>query len=63
MRWWMAVTAAGGVAIAIGLVRLVEREERQSEREHEAWIRRQRQLELEGRRLHEAWRAHQPDWR
>jgi hypothetical protein len=64
MRWWMAVAAAGGVAMAIGLVRLVEREERRSEHEHEAWTRRQRQLELDGRRLHEAWRAHQPgDWR
>jgi hypothetical protein len=59
----MTVAAAGGVGIATWLYRRVEWEERRSEREHEAWIRRQRQLELDGRRLHEAWRSHQPgDW-
>jgi hypothetical protein len=58
MRWWMVVAATGGLAIAIGLARLMEREARQSEREQEAWmIRRQRRFELEGRRLHVAWRA------
>jgi hypothetical protein len=63
-RWWVTVAAAGGAGIATWLYRRAEWEERQSAREHESWIRRQRQLELDGRRLHEAWRAHQPgDWR
>jgi hypothetical protein len=63
MRWEIAAAAAGVVTIAIGLVRLVEREERQSEREHEAWTRRPRQLELAGHRRYEAWHNHQPgEW-
>jgi hypothetical protein len=64
MRWGMAAAAAGVVTIAIGLLRLVEREERESEHEDEAWTRRPRQLELAGHRRYEGWRNHQPgDWR